>query len=283
MNLEQQSGDTDDTEQETASNLERSGSASLRWGWWSSRRWLVGWLRSWGWLVGGGGVLGWWSIGWDVISGGIVVGSWGGNSDQGSQVRLGGVADGLIARGGWLISALDGRSGDWLIAWVGDTELGRVLVLTVRVNDDLDTVAGLVVLKIGLRRPGVGTSVLEFLNNWIEWENVLRWTPEQDDADGARLSWTPGDPVWLADWNDSTSVWGEDWVRGLVVCGWGGISQGRGRKGEDRSEDGSEGRHLCVVVWYYYLESSKDWNCVGLKRARAIVVSLNKEWTTTTM
>jgi len=126
--------------------------------------------------------------------------------------------------------------------------LSGVLVLTVGVDNDLETVVGLVILKIGFWSPGIRTGILEALDNWVEWKDVRRWSTEKNDRDGTGFGRIPGNLVRLSNRDDVTTVWGENWVGGRVKGSWSSGSQCRGRDGEETSKDGAEGMHFYIVL-----------------------------------
>ncbi|KAF3930004.1 hypothetical protein AA313_de0210327 [Arthrobotrys entomopaga] len=244
-NLQKHGGNTDKTEDKTASNLEGGSSTGLRWSWWdtggdggnSGRAWDVD--RAAGAVASWGGVC-WGNVGRDDGRGS-------GEGDEGGDLRLGSVGHDLDA-GGCLLSRGGSRGGGSHfcrgglcgVVGVGDTELWGVLELTVGVNDELETVMGGIGLERILGGPEERAGVFNLFSDGVQWLDVSGRTTEQDDADGSLLGWAPGDLVRLADRDKSSKTWSVDGVGGDVEGRWGGVCHGRGRDGEEGGEDFGE-------------------------------------------
>jgi hypothetical protein len=121
-------------------------------------------------------------------------------NDGVASSRAGG--DGVASRrrsGGGARDGSDRAGGnDNGAAFLGDTELSRVLVLAGDVVDQLESVVGGVGLERGGRGPGEGAGVLEALNESLDGDNVGRGATEQEERDRVGGGWLPGDGEGLA-------------------------------------------------------------------------------------
>src|SRR5690242_3963007 len=152
----------------------------------------------------------------DGLDGGGVGGHRGGLDDRRRSdgvTSRGRRGDGVTGRGGGLASgggagsgsdsragssgSRAGRDNDGAV-FLGDTELGGVLVLAGNVVNQLESVAGYISLEGGGRSPGEGTRVVDALSKSLNGNNVGGGATEQEERDrvgGGRL---PGDGEGLA-------------------------------------------------------------------------------------
>lgn len=104
-----------------------------------------------------------------------------------------------------------------LVVWVGDAELGGVLVLSLvgaRVNNQLDAVAGWAIswLEAGGWSPDVFAVVLGALNNDVLDLQVGCWSLEKDEGNWALGGRLPGNGEALASWDERVQARLRDWV-----------------------------------------------------------------------
>lgn len=123
------------------------------------------------------------AVGLGLVLGGVrdlIAGLDGGGSDG----RLGGVGIVRTTGGdGGLGNNGGGVSGGGRL--VDDAELSGVLVITSRVDDELDTVAGGLAHEVGGRGPGVGTAIRNVLHDGVLGDDVLGGALKEDEGDGA--------------------------------------------------------------------------------------------------
>lgn len=109
-----------------------------------------------------------------------------------------GGGDGVASRSGalnWRNGA--GRNDNGAVV-LGDTELGRVLVLAGNIVNQLESIAGAVGLEGGSWRPDEGTRVVDALSKSLDGDNVDGGATEQQQRDCVGGGWLPSDGESLA-------------------------------------------------------------------------------------
>lgn len=105
-----------------------------------------------------------------------------------SSQDLGGVLDGLVILALLVV----------VVLLLANTELSRVLVVAALVLDQLETVVGIIDLKVITRSPQVVSLVGDVVGNRVQDMEVGRRSTEQQDRDGAVAGRVPGDVERLA-------------------------------------------------------------------------------------
>jgi hypothetical protein len=112
--------------------------------------------------------------------------------------------------------------------------LSGVLVLTGTIDDDLDSVASLIILQGGAWGPGIASAVGDTLNNGSDWHYIRGWSTKENERDGSWSGRIPGDGERLASWDLFVQSRVTDWVSGWF-SNW--CSIGR----DDRGDCGDDG------------------------------------------
>lgn len=146
--------------------------------------------------------------------------------------------------------------------------MNGVLVGSSSILDELETVAGLARSKISLWSPEIEALVWNLFSDWVQRDDIGRWSLEKDDSDSSFRGWVPCDIEGLADWDELAQSWSEGWVRTRVKFSWLGGGKSRRRKSEEDEKNLADGVHFEL----------SDYD--GL--AVTAILENNNEWTTTT-
>lgn len=165
------------------------------------------------------------------------------DSLSGFSSRLRGVDDG---------SCGDGSSGVLaaVVLWVGDTELGRVLVLAGALDNEHEAIVSDVRLELGAGGPGERTVVGDLLGNGHEGLHIGARSAEEDQRNWALGGRLPLDVVGLAGRNGLLETGLEDGIaRGSLGVVRLGVSRDDSRKGGDNGGE-RETHYVCCQGLY---------------------------------